>query len=420
MTSTITTVFSAFSSFGLAAVSAWFASERIVFNRHKGKKWLAEILDDVSDKLETITGYGWMKKTAPERSKTAFSWSAGVVRRASIPLRRMSTAFGETSGSTGSSDSVESTPPPYTSPTIPPSAVIMSPRSSVMAPTKSVVHFQLGREDGRSSGEVSGRPSDASPVASPTILPLTPEPVVEVSAARARFMNLVRSAIMVNRLIGVGDEVKAKVSRSLTDGKAMDRKSAVPVTMPRSSRVAGLVPRLQNMTPTQDIAAHAALVRHMQVSAKLTSAFVPAVNGVLSSPQTESSWPPPVGIVPRSYSMLGYVTFISSRAVGLRDLAGAIYFPSYAVAPHWVCWSGCMVRVLLWKTGAAINPSFRSPSGNLIMTKLPRAIKIWTQDGVCRKTIERCCPVQSITWLPHGEGKLFQRTFKGRLMSQYP
>jgi len=261
-------------------VSAWFASERIVFNRHKGRKWLAEILDDISDKLGVVTGYGWMKKTAPERSKNAFSWSARVVRRASIPLRRMSTMFGGTSGSTGSSESVESIPPPYTSPTIPPSAVIMTPRSGTMAPTKSVVHFQLGHEDGRSSGEVSGRPSDATPVASPTIPPATPEPVTEVSAARARFMNLVRSAVMVNRLIGVGDEVKAKVSRSLTDGKATDRKSTGPVTMPRSSRVAGLVPRLQNMTPTQDIAAHAALVRHMQVSVKPTSASILAVNGI--------------------------------------------------------------------------------------------------------------------------------------------
>ena len=39
------------------------------------------------------------------------------------------------------------------------------------------------------------------------------------------------------------------------------------------------------------------------------------------------------------------------------------------------------------------------------MTKLPRAVKIWTHDGVCRKTIERYRPVQSIAWLPTGGGK---------------
>jgi len=67
-----------------------------------------------------------------------------------------------------------------------------------------------------------------------------------------------------------------------------------------------------------------------------------------------------------------------------------------------------------------VKPPPRSPSGNLIITKLPRAIKIWTQDGVCRKTIERFCPVQSITWLPHGEGKFTQQTLEGRLVNQYP
>ena len=57
------------------------------------------------------------------------------------------------------------------------------------------------------------------------------------------------------------------------------------------------------------------------------------------------------------------------------------------------------------------KPSFRSPSGNLIMTKLPRAIRIWTLDGVRRENIERSCPVQSVTWLPHGEGKSAQVGF---------
>jgi hypothetical protein len=59
----------------------------------------------------------------------------------------------------------------------------------------------------------------------------------------------------------------------------------------------------------------------------------------------------------------------------------------------------------LLNMGNMIEPSLRSPSGNLIMTKLPRAIKIWTQDGVCRKTIERKRPVQSVAWMPQGEGK---------------
>lgn len=71
---------------------------------------------------------------------------------------------------------------------------------------------------------------------------------------------------MVNRMIGLGDQAKAKVSISLKDCKASDRKPVEAAIKPKSSRVAGLVPRLQNMAATQDIAAHTALVRHMQVS----------------------------------------------------------------------------------------------------------------------------------------------------------
>src|SRR5712691_9235155 len=44
--STITTVFTAFSSFGLIAVSTWFIFERWVFIRHRGSKWLRDSLDD--------------------------------------------------------------------------------------------------------------------------------------------------------------------------------------------------------------------------------------------------------------------------------------------------------------------------------------------------------------------------------------
>ena len=240
----------------------------MVFNRHKGNKWLAEILDDVSDKIEKATGYRWVKETAPEKSKTALTWSARIVRRTTVALRRIRVTFGRSSGSAGSTESVESIPPLYASPTILPSTGIMAPRIDPASPTKPAVQFQLGPKDERNSGEASGRPSDASPAASATMSPSSPEPEAGVSAARARFMNLVRSAIMVNRLIGIGDEAKARVSNTLTDGKAADRKT-VAVTMPRSSRVAGLVPRLQNMAPTQDIAAHAALVRHMQVSVTL-------------------------------------------------------------------------------------------------------------------------------------------------------
>ena len=283
----------------------------MVFNRHNGRKWLADILDDVS-----ASSYKWMKEAAPEKSKTALTWSARVLQRASAPLRRMSAMLRRSSVSTRRTDSAESIPPPCPSPVISPSMAITTPMSNLVSPTKSVVQFRLGREE-RRSGDTSGRPSDVSPVASPTIPPSSPEPVTDVSATRAKFRSLARSAVMVNRMIGLGAEAKARVSISMADGKALDKKPTATAIRPRSSRVAGLVPKLQNMAPTQDIAAHTALVRHMEVS-KTNSGALPVGDGAPSSHQTESSWPPQVGIVPRSSSMLGYVT-LTSHNTSLND-----------------------------------------------------------------------------------------------------
>ena len=179
-------------------------------------------------------------------------------------------------------------------------------------PQDSTAHLQLGHEleEGRSSGKASGRPSDPSTITSPITPPSTLEPGTEASPARARFMNLVRSAVMVNRLIGLGDEAKAKVSSSLTAGKAADRKPTGPVTIPRSSRVVGLVPMLQSMAPTQDIAAHTALVRHIQVSVNLMVTFELLSTVFLSSLQMGISWPHLVWIVLQLYSTSGYVAFM--------------------------------------------------------------------------------------------------------------
>jgi hypothetical protein len=85
------------------------------------------------------------------------------------------------------------------------------------------------------------------------------------SAPRTRFANLVRNVIMVHRSTGFGATPSARrIPSSGVDPPTGDH--AEQVIMPRSSRVAGLVPKLRNMMPTQDIAAHAALVRHIEVS----------------------------------------------------------------------------------------------------------------------------------------------------------
>ena len=271
----------------------------MVFNRHNGSKWLADILDDVS-----ASSYKWMKEAAPEKSKTALTWSARVLQRASAPLRRMSAMLRRSSVSTRRTDSAESIPLPRGGPVVSPGMGITLPVSNLIPPTESVVQFRLGSE-GRHSGDTSGRLSDVSPVALSTIPPISPGPA-EASATRAKFRRLVWTAATANRLIVLGEDAKARVSTSLTDGNGSDQKPTAAPVKPMNSRVAGLVPKVQKLAPTQDIAAHTALVRHMEVSKTHSGVRTPVFDGVYSSHGMGSSWPLQVGIVDRSSSVLGY------------------------------------------------------------------------------------------------------------------
>ena len=315
-----------------------------MFNKYKGKKWLAEIL---SEKMEKATCYGRRMKqialdklipllrslipllrslipllrsliciaqslrTAAEELRTALTWRARV-RRVTVAFRRMSATFGRNSGA----NTIESIPLPYAGPTTPPNTTIVLSRTGPTPPTRPMAHLQHDYEDKRNSNEASERPSDASP----TRLQSSPEPGAEISSVRARFMSIVRHPIVPIRPIRIG-EAEPGVSGSLTDGKAIDRTS-VAATMLRISRVAGLVPRLENMAPSQDIPAHVALVRHMQVSVNQVVTFPPVINLVPSFPRTGSSWPPLVGIAPQLYSMSGYV---SSTSISLRRITERLF-----------------------------------------------------------------------------------------------
>lgn len=123
----------------------------------------------------------------------------------------------------------------------------------------------------------------------------------------------------------------------------------------RGSKVTSLIPKLKSLEATQDLVAHSALVRHLQFSP----------NGKFLA---TSSW----------------------------DRTSIIFRVGDPCVPH---------RVLAHASGFVGQVAW-SPAGVLLLTRLNRAIKIWTEDGVCRKTIERQHHVQSIAWLPGGEAFL--------------
>ncbi|KZV65333.1 WD40 repeat-like protein [Peniophora sp. CONT] len=286
--STITTILTALNSFGLMAVSAWFAFERYAFSRHKGTKWLSDMLDDTWDRFLHSDLFRLVARHLNSIQSEAGRAASEALRR----IRRVNAWVREKLASR-----------PY-------------------APSSS------------SSGEsISSTMDEEGAATAPgTLMPPTPS-----SPGLTRLRSAVRSVMMM---------------------QAACRKGP-PHTLyppaPRASRVGALVTKLRNLEPTEVLAGHTALVRHLQFSPD--GKFL-----------ATSSW----------------------------DRTSVIYQNGTPFRHH---------RTLAHRSGFVGQVAW-SPGGNLLLTKLNRSIKVWTETGVCTRTIERGTTVQSITWMPGGEAFL--------------
>ncbi|KAF9012146.1 hypothetical protein BDZ89DRAFT_963668 [Hymenopellis radicata] len=135
------------------------------------------------------------------------------------------------------------------------------------------------------------------------------------------------------------------------------------------SRIATWTPQLKCLETTKDLTAHQALVKHMHFSSNGTSwdrtSLISRVGHTSNSPHKQAP-------------------FVSHRI--LAHAKGFV---------HQVAWS---------------------PSGHLLLTKINKSVKVWTEmsdslfigtpclDGVCQRTIDRPLAIESITWLPGGDG----------------
>ena len=273
--STITTVFTAFSSFGLIAVSMWFIFERWVFIRHRGSKWLRDSLDDC-----------WIA-------------TAGVFSRQRLlsAMHRVSDAL-----TRAKAFLFESPRPRPTTEIIPPSdswSSLTHAPSSTMRTTSQCNH----------SGSLRTRsPSPMTALPNPdALLPIhnLPEEVITSGAAqttaiparRARFVQAIRSVIMAQQ----GPAGIPRAPQNIFSPEGMRQEELRGLI--RSSRVARLVPILRDFEPTQEFAAHQALVRHLQFSPNgdflATSRLVfrlYRLRALLNAPFSK------VGIIPRLFS----------------------------------------------------------------------------------------------------------------------
>ncbi|EIN08602.1 hypothetical protein PUNSTDRAFT_88042 [Punctularia strigosozonata HHB-11173 SS5] len=349
-TSTITTVFTAFSSFGLMAVSTWFASERWAFTRHKGKKWLADVLDDVSDRFAAASGLAYLSEKTP-----------AALRRSTAPMRTIARRLAAGGGhGRGGSQTSESTLP-VVGGTGAGGVGDGDPHSPRPSDGQRGGDF-FGTKASSTEGSVAGLLAHSGALTTSPTTEKTPasasasKPPVAMPRERGRFAQAVHNMMLMQRTVGIGSLAPDSPARRRThSGGVLSGSSAGPASAVRSNRLAALTPRLQCLETTQDLAAHSALVRHLMFS--------------------------PDG---------KYLATCSWDRTCVMFRVGA---PQAPLIAH---------RVLAHPQGFVHQVAW-SPNGNSLLTRMTRGIKIWTDDGVCRKTIDRKRNVQSITWFPGGE-----------------
>lgn len=321
VTSTLTTIFTIFSSFGLTAVSAWFIFERWTFNRHKGKKWLMDVLAEAHAELHRNTIFRWLERTvhvphafvthaaskATEHTghqlKRMGTGLSVVSSRVTAGVRRLSAVRERTRDSTdrddrergihGMNGGQHGENPEPQSPVCPGISLTgkdgrpMGPLSP-MSPSSLTNPLPYST----SAGSLSIATSENSPRSSSDIAGEGSER--GTLTGRRRFKNAVQNVMELNALnsgprsplstftgiaFNISQPQRQRTASSsaftgVTDGTTrggagrsqdgLDPKAAVAVRT--AHRVATLMPQLKSMQPTQEIHQHSALVRHLQFS----------------------------------------------------------------------------------------------------------------------------------------------------------
>ncbi|KAF7325948.1 Catabolite degradation [Mycena kentingensis (nom. inval.)] len=376
VTSAITTVFTAFTSFGLAAVSAWFAMERYVFLRHSGRKWLLDVLDDVNKQILAIPGVQRTRKFWRQARRRMRAFNRGLKRVGSKTVSLLSY----------SSDSDEKTSDDLEANNVLPVANGHSREPSAALSAMGMRSQSEIRLDSphpsEASGTIVGRMS--AETSAPPKSPTSPAGGASSIAGPSRGKLLWKNALQTVKMRAVASAPfgphtphrQRTSSSTLTTGMERKRTTDEPVkAMLLRSRVATLKPKLTALVATEALEAHQALVRHLQFS--------------------------PDG------------KFLATSSWDRTSIVWRVHKPSLSLHRVLAHPQGFVGQVAWSETG-------------MLLTKLVRGVKVWTEDGVCQKTIDRQTNVESITWCPGGEAFLSvednivtKLDLRGHVLDQY-
>ena len=234
--SVITTVFTAFSSFGLVAVSMWFIFERWVFIRHRGSKWLRDSLDDC---WATIVGLV---------SRRRF---LSAVHRTMDAIKTAKSSLIELFRHHPTAEIIIAPSPSWSSLTHAPSSAARTIPNNFAESERTRSPSPMPSANTETQTSSQHPPGEMNDDAAPAV----PRP-----ARRARFVQAIRSVIIAQQ--GPSGMPRAPPNILSPEGVRQEELRGLI----RCSRVARLAPKLRDFAPTQEFAAHQALVRHLQFS----------------------------------------------------------------------------------------------------------------------------------------------------------
>lgn len=273
VTAALTTVFTTFSSFGLLAVSAWFTFERWTFNRHRGKKWLMDVLKEVRAELHRLPFIRWTHDVPVRQVKRASTMTNKQIMRVGtgiyVASRRMSNALSPRSRTQDTNVHTNGNGE-YAQPGGTSAEPISSPVSpGIASPSADRIN---GQNDRDTLSPLPSSTSAASLTEAPSIA-ATSESQNTLSG-KARLQGIVRNLIRTRALIGPNSPIasgpglqsRQRTISSTVIGSEIGTREEQLASTTRVSRVASLIPTLKCLQPTMLLTPHTALVRHLQFS----------------------------------------------------------------------------------------------------------------------------------------------------------
>ncbi|KAG8763542.1 hypothetical protein FRC12_008511 [Ceratobasidium sp. 428] len=190
----------------------------------------------------------------------------------------------------------------------------------------------------------------------------TTEPAGPVTPKNARFKAAAKKAmatLKITRPANPLEPIRSMSSPSVLSESRRRRDSSEHQLNP--THMQGLVPMLRTLRSSQMLGEHIALVKHLQFS-----------------PDGQS-------LATCSWDKTALIWKVGTGMNGGFEVQHKLVHPSRI---------GDFLGQVAW-----------SPSGDQLLTKQLKAVKVWdTKNGVCKRTIDRKRNVQSITWLPKGSG----------------